>query len=370
MKDCRIIIPTFNRPDYLRRILTYYDSFEEDYKVIVPDSSSDENKRINRETISTISNLDILYLDNFSPDIPSYHKFANATEHVEEKYCVFCADDDFVTPNGIKQSMDFLNNNPDFIVAQGRYIGFRLLNDNEKKKRRLSWKFAYSPTSIEFSDTESRFEYHLSNYSIPTLFAVHRSEDLKIITREALKAKVELLLFYELLSTLLTLICGKMKCLDVLYGVRNSEPILNSSVPTIGEAIEAGTFNEKYAPFRACLSESLCKKSGLTTEKSGQLVDKAMSAYLNKQMLRPIVPIPKSKKRTALDSLPLPNRTKRGIVSLYAASYKTLYVKLVSLYNTLIVKPAFLLSKHGDDFNKIRLHVLDNSRTIHDEATT
>ena len=50
MPKVSIIIPTYNRPAYLRRILDYYDSFGEDFKIIVADSSSDENKiKKNRE---------------------------------------------------------------------------------------------------------------------------------------------------------------------------------------------------------------------------------------------------------------------------------------------------------------------------------
>lgn len=357
MTNFEIIIPTINRPDYFRRILSYYDSFEEDFKVIVADSSSDENKKINRETISSVSKLDILYLDSYSPDIPSYHKFADAVEHVKEKYCVFCADDDFVTPNGIKQSIAFLENNPDFTVALGRYIGFRLLNGG-KKKRRFSWKFAHLPLSIEFRDSESRLEYHLSKYQIPTFYAVHRSKDLKMINREALKAEIDPFLFYELLSTMLTLIYGKMKCLDVLYGAHNAEPVLNSSWPSLLDAIKAGTFDEKYVPFRNCLAANLSKKSGLNTEESGKLVDRAMSNYMHSRSLRPILSIPKTKKRTILDSLHLPGWMYRGTVAFYAALYKALTIRLPSLYFALIVRPTFPFSKYGDDFNKVRSHAL------------
>jgi len=53
---CTIIIPTYNRPDYLRRILSYYNEYGRDYNIIVADSSSDENKKMNKETISLLSN--------------------------------------------------------------------------------------------------------------------------------------------------------------------------------------------------------------------------------------------------------------------------------------------------------------------------
>jgi glycosyltransferase involved in cell wall biosynthesis len=47
-----IIIPTFNRPAYLKRILRYYHQYGSALSVIVADSSSEENKKLNKETIT------------------------------------------------------------------------------------------------------------------------------------------------------------------------------------------------------------------------------------------------------------------------------------------------------------------------------
>ena len=44
-----IIIPTYNRPKYLERILSYYNGFKENYNIIVADSSLNENKEINKK---------------------------------------------------------------------------------------------------------------------------------------------------------------------------------------------------------------------------------------------------------------------------------------------------------------------------------
>ncbi|NQU02533.1 MAG: glycosyltransferase, partial [Syntrophaceae bacterium] len=64
-----IIIPTYNRPQYLKRILSYYDEYGTAYNIIVADSSSDEIKKVNEETISSFSNLDIQYFNSYSADI-------------------------------------------------------------------------------------------------------------------------------------------------------------------------------------------------------------------------------------------------------------------------------------------------------------
>ncbi len=126
ISKCTIMIPTYNRPKYLKRILSYYNGFEENYNIIIADSSLNKNKEINKKYISAFSNLNILYLDHYSPKINAFHKFADMVNYADREYCVFCADDDFITPNGINQSVTFLEKNPDFSCAQGHYISFYL----------------------------------------------------------------------------------------------------------------------------------------------------------------------------------------------------------------------------------------------------
>lgn len=359
MVNCDIIIPTYNRPAYLHRILDYYDSFGEGLSIIVADSGSDENRKLNRDVIASVSNLSIRYLDHYSTDLNPHHKFADAVNYAKKKYCVFCADDDFITLNGIKQSVDFLEKNPDFSVAQGRYIGFRVRTD-EGKKQRFRWKFADPPRSIEFPDPETRLEYHLSNYFISTAYGVHRTEFLQMVYQEFLNSEADPFLFGEILPSMLTIIYGKMECLDVLYGARDAEPVMGRTWPTLRDAIEAGTFDEKYVKFRDCLAGHLSKNSRLGIEESGKLVDKAMSSYLKKincivdtDNTDKSVPAPKSKQRVFLDSLHLPDWMDKGITT---------------SYNTLFNKPVSIPPEYHDDFNKIRLQVLSHSRRADTET--
>jgi len=118
MTKITILILTYNRPNRLKRLIDYYSGYNIDYNIIIADSSSTENKVLNKETISSFPNLKILHLDVYSDKINPLHKLVDAIKYTKTKYCLFGADDDFITPNGINQSVDFLENNQDFTVAQ------------------------------------------------------------------------------------------------------------------------------------------------------------------------------------------------------------------------------------------------------------
>lgn len=356
MVNCDIIIPTYNRPAYLHRILDYYDSFGEALSIIVADSSSDENKKLNRDIIASVSNLNIRYLDHYSTEINPHHKFSDVVNYAKQKYCVLCADDDFVTLNGIKQSVDFLEKNPDFAVAHGQYIGFHLEED-KKGERQFVWKLTDSHESIAFSGPAMRLSHHLSCYSQSTIYGVHRTGLLQMVYQEVLKSEVDPMLFGEFLPSMLTLIYGKMKCLDVLYAARDAYS--TGSWPTLKDAIRAGVYDREYPKFRNCLATHLSRQSRLDIEKSGKLVDDAMSAYLKKYFY------PSKNKMSmgyittrigqTLDNLHLPGWLNRGIRKPYKEFVEPRYVKKYS-------KDMSPFSKDYENLNRVRRHVLSCSK--------
>ena len=359
MDNFSIIIPTYNRPAHLSRIISYYDSFGENFRVIVADSSREEFKGDNKGIVSSASNLNILYLDNYSPETHPFQKFSDAVNHVEKKYCVFCADDDFIVPGGIEASLAFLESNTDYAVAHGRYISFKVVNGSGNTQR-YHWNFAYLPISIELPDPAARLELQLADYTLPTVYGVHRSSILKKIYAEVLKSGVDLHMFGELLATSLTVIFGKTKYMDTFYAAR-SEQTAGSGPgwPSVKDAIIEGTYDEKYPAFRKCLTSHLMEKTDMNSEEAGLIVDKAMTGYLKKFIARETLGLPRTKKRAVLDSIHLPEWIDKTIMQSYVTSYRA--VKKFSLYRIFIARPAFTRSRYRDDFNKIRRYVLSSS---------
>jgi glycosyltransferase domain-containing protein len=318
---CTIIIPTYNRPDYLRRILSYYNKYGKNFNIIVADSSSNKNKKQNKEIVLSFSSLNIFLIA-----YPSFYnqsrKIADTLKHVEKKYCVLCADDDFITPNGIIKSVEILEKNPDLTVVHGRYISFWL------NKKQFCWKPLYSCKSITFPDVKSRLNFHFSNYAVTTWYAVHKTDFLGMILKESLKFTNDVQ-FGELLLSMLTLVYGKMKCLDVLYSARENIPTsLGKTTKNLRDFIKDGTYNKKYNKFRECLSIHLSKKSQLDMEESKKLIDTAMSAYMKKYYANYVIKRIKS----------FPNTIRRVFWNIYISS-----------------------PKYYDDLNRIRLHVLSHS---------
>ncbi|MCK4364478.1 MAG: TIGR00180 family glycosyltransferase, partial [Thermoplasmatales archaeon] len=273
-----MIITTYNKPTLLKRILSYYDNCNFENRIIVADTSTKENKKINKGIIDSCSNLDIFYLTNF-PTINEFPgasgqfvKLADATDYVEDKYCVTCADDDFILPNGIKKSVEFLEKNKDFVVAHGQYLAFSILDEA------FHWNYSPKTDSNTHSDPKSRLLQHFSNYTLTT-YAVHRTEIMNKIWKETTQTK-NLGVFGELTASMLTSIYGKMKGLDFFYDFRQADFTSHGrTAKKLYDYVAEGTYDEKYLRLKNCLSENLSKIAEISIKEAEKIVDKGWAEH-------------------------------------------------------------------------------------------
>ena len=66
-------------------------------------------------------------------------KIATGLKKVNTSFCVLCADDDFLIPDGLRKCLHFLSNNPGYISAHGRYINHEIRKDGQNVHRKFGW---------------------------------------------------------------------------------------------------------------------------------------------------------------------------------------------------------------------------------------
>jgi hypothetical protein len=88
--------------------------------------------------------------------------------------------------------------------------------------------------------------------------------------------------FGELLPSLLTLLNGKMKHLDVFYAARRWDP--NSSgqtLMTFDGYVATGSYDKKYARFSECLSKHIKESCRIDQSEAERIIKEGMNGYLN-----------------------------------------------------------------------------------------
>ena len=272
-----IVIPTYNRYNYLLRLLKYYDSYGFPVRIRILDSSSATLQQ-QRDLLHLLNHNSVEHF-TFSPVIPVAEKIAQGIQDISTPYAVLCGDDDFITPTGLEKSIDFLEGNKDYVVAHGRYIAFNRSGDNPDI---IEWRSVYGDKSIESDDSGNRFFAHLGDYRMPTFYGVHRTDILKEIFK-ALRDYTDDYRFGELLPTAMTAVYGKIKMLDCLYSAREYNTFsTGQSCSRLSDFIVEGSFDKKYERFKKCLAGTLCDQAGLSYGVSEKLVDRAMNGYLKK----------------------------------------------------------------------------------------
>ena len=213
LKKLTLVIPTYNRNYYLSRCLWYHAHFPFG-EIIVADSSPEEKKVVNRETVQKIREMfgaNIRYLE-YEPETEKYggdiyRKWGDAVQHVETEYSVNCADKEFIISTTLCHAIDFLDENPEYIVAEGE--DYKMEAYSKKEIGFYPWQ---GVESFDADTVEKRLIEYLDYKGIAGMqYGVGRSECMKQIYANLIHYQILDIRFGETAIELQPLIFGKTK---------------------------------------------------------------------------------------------------------------------------------------------------------------
>lgn len=213
-----LIIPTFNRPELLRRTL-WFVRRASDAPIIVTDASDSIRAEQNARTCTAIGGA-TRHLSIPSPEDPegkirNYRdRLVEAIRRVRTPHVTMCADDDFILMRAARRCADFLERDDGFIACHGLYAGFQ---SNMAGIEVAS--MVYQAPSIDADEVSARLMQLYSQYEA-TFYAVYRVPIQERIF-EAIPTDLEKFLQVEATQSALTAATGRVKRLDDLYYLRN-----------------------------------------------------------------------------------------------------------------------------------------------------
>jgi glycosyltransferase domain-containing protein len=255
--------------------LNYYRSTNYKHWILIGDSSNSEHIEITKKALHQFEGkLHIVYREY--PGLNDAECLRQLIELASTPYAVYIADDDFLVPNGLDQSIKFLENHQDYIATHGIGINFRLRSPGPYGKF-LNCS-PYPLPSIEANIASQRIKDHLKNYSV-TLFCVHRTEDWKrIFHGDILEGNKTFR--SELLPCCLSVIYGKVKQLNCLYLIRQNHSA-RYLFPNINDWIRSPEWQSSYKFFRDYLAEKLSKEDTISLPEATTIIEEAFTTYLN-----------------------------------------------------------------------------------------
>ena len=209
--DHTLVIPTYNRPALVSRLVAYYVEREPQLQLLVLDSSRPEVAEENARSLLCLGGS--VRHHAFPQTLPMVGKIARGLTEVTTPFVSLCADDDIVLPDGLREATAFLADHPDYVSAHGLYINFRVAGNEVHLMRE------YSGTGNEAEHPGQRILLLCQYYEL-LFYAAFRTPDLRQITTAA--TALPSLHFQELFQSLAALTKGKVKRFPKFYAGRQS----------------------------------------------------------------------------------------------------------------------------------------------------
>jgi len=260
-------IPTHNRPEFLQRLLNFFEQTGVRQSIQIIDSSETMAASQNRSVIDAVrSTLNISYAH---ADLPIVEKCCDVLSRVETPFVAFCADDDFQFPDLVDECVEFLEANHDYTTAQGRVIHVSNVVSHRDNVYRCSLGEA---RDIDQHDAAERFEA-MASHTHSTFYGIHRTTSLLRafeITRDHTDYQAARV-FMESLLLGLSALAGKIKVLPGVQYIQQTHGT-NDAV-LIPRIVDRDQAQELYQRYRAALVTEIMAMSNKPKHEAEMLVE-------------------------------------------------------------------------------------------------
>jgi glycosyltransferase domain-containing protein len=250
-----LIVPTYNRPEPLGRLLRYLSSLGAEFPVLVLDSGSPASQARTGELIGGL-NLNVRHLSYDSRMVP-FEKFWRGSMQVETEFCSLCGDDDVVMVAALAPLIDYLVQNPEFAAAHGYYFTFYQTQEIGITS------VVYASPSLDHGDPLRRLRDLFSRYQAIT-YGLYRTSVMQMALSRI--QPLGSMLGCELLAGALTAASGKIARLPLFYYGRSLSP---SEPYTQWHPLEwlldsPDELFREYVMYRAILADFLLTEKGVS----------------------------------------------------------------------------------------------------------
>jgi glycosyltransferase domain-containing protein len=228
--ELTILLTLKNRSEFTYRWLSYMNSINCKFKILIADGGNDIDLISFLNNKSNYPNLDYEYLKYpYDATIEDYYnKFKDALSKIKTKYLVLADNDDFFLLDRFDNYIQYLNLNSDYIGARGELVNLKLFDNNKKIKNSIFGKsyeaiIINSPT-LEHENPLSRINFlcsNFNNYSYCTnWYCIFNTIKFSKIYNDLNSFNNKELLINEISINIMFVYTGKIKIFDEAFIVR------------------------------------------------------------------------------------------------------------------------------------------------------
>lgn len=274
MDDITIIVPTFNRADFLSRLLAYYARAGFRGQILVGDASGVEQAAMVQKTVEEHRDcLNVHY--HPLPGVSIAQTVCVLNGFVQTSFVTLIGDDDFLVTEGLRRCARFLKDHPDYAAANG--LGGLMLIEGGKVYGRIQDLGDYPMKGIDAQDPGERLESLLKDYYVP-LFSLFRKDVWIHMWPDASNVR-DVTFMAELLPNCTGVVMGRIKHLNVLYLIRQGHQ-RRYTLRDSYDWMTSAEWQPAYMFFYVRLMEVL-KAQGVNESNSIRRIKESFWIYLN-----------------------------------------------------------------------------------------
>ncbi len=292
LNNLTILIITYQRYSFLKRLLSFYLSYKTKAKFIVLDSSEDYPE--DKELLRILSNENVTW-KRYPSDIFFLKKISEGCKLITTDYVVLSADDDFLIPTSLEECLHFLLKNRDYSSVQGLSFTHNIYKKGQNLDLRLIPFHKGEALSLEHNSPCDRISSYMTKGKYYPMYSIHHISNFSSIWKESNKY-VDGQGLSELLPCCLSLLRGKMKVLPNFYNLREPNNFHGWS--------DQETLSKIYSQKRIeraslGLANNLIEDKNFSTEEAGIFSEEVFRNYLNnlykkqEEIAKSNTPVPK-----------------------------------------------------------------------------
>ncbi len=218
--EISVIIPTYKRAKWIERQLKYLLGKKFKFPIYILNGSPIEYGESYQDVIDRYSGLLTIHYF-FNPEQDTTSRVIRCLKSISTPYVVFNNDDDFIIPEVIERGILFLEKNDDYGLYHGRALEYEI--DTLEPYGKIVRLSRYEQNQILYSNALDRVVYQLINFN-STYHSIIRT-DISKKAWEVVGSSNYDLIFTELITSILSVIYGKVKREDIFYLIRESNLI-------------------------------------------------------------------------------------------------------------------------------------------------
>ncbi|KPK09059.1 MAG: hypothetical protein AMJ64_01440 [Betaproteobacteria bacterium SG8_39] len=264
--DCfALLIPTYQGTPFLRRLLDFLDAEQYPGHIVLSDNSSGEHRAFVESCPARYPGL-WLDVQCYAFDIGFLDKLARTLETLDARNVMLCGQDDYVVPETLEKLLGLIEADPGLACVRGRVARFLLRPVAQEGQKPAARLHLNNTPMLPYEDPDpvKRVLAHMRAYT-STLYSLHRRAQLLECFRFT-DAATRNVIFWQYLSSCVTVALGRVACLDELFLARQIHKDSWSATAQDNEhwplLVTSPNYSSYYQGFRSALVDFLMRRAG------------------------------------------------------------------------------------------------------------